>query len=94
MNLDATRHFFLHSYESLDIAASKAGLVHALLWCDSSALQFMASEQYIKDVPLTDPGSVAVNKSKALFITEQRRDCERRTAELNHKRRGDMICAV
>jgi hypothetical protein len=67
-------HFFLHSPGSLEIATSKARLVHARLWYDSSALQFMASEQYIKDVSLADPRSVAVNKSKVLFITKQRRD--------------------
>jgi hypothetical protein len=80
VTLNAPHHFFLHPHGSLEIKASKARLMLARLRCDSTLLQFMASEQYIKDVTLADPSSVAVNKSKALFTTEQRSSCERRAA--------------
>lgn len=94
VNLDAHRHFFLHSHGSLEIAASKAGIVITRLWIDSSALQFIASELCIKYVSLTDPRSVEVNKSKAIFTMAHRRDCGQRTAKLSRTWRGDMNCAV
>jgi SAM-dependent methyltransferase len=94
VNLDAPRHFFLHTHKSLELTASRAGLSLKRLWCDSSAMQFMGSEQYLKDIPLTDPRSVAKTKSSNLFTRAQRRAYERRAAELNRALRGDMICAV
>ena len=94
VSLDAPRHFFLHSHRSLAIAASKAGLRISRLWCDSTSIQFMASEQYRKDIPLTDPRSSALGTRGGLFTRSQRREFERRTRALNRALRGDSICAL
>lgn len=93
VNLDAPRHFFLHSNRSLEITASKAGLKVSRLWCDSTAIQFMASEQYRRDIPLTDPRSVTAGNT-ALFSRTQRKEFARRAAKLNRSLRGDTICAL
>jgi len=92
--LDAPRHFFLHSHKSLELAGSRAGLRLTRLWSDSSAMQFMGSEQYIRNVTLTDPRSIARNKHSDLFTRAQRKAYERRAAELNRALRGDVVCAV
>lgn len=94
VSLDAPRHFFLHSHRSLAIAASKAGLRISRLWCDSTSIQFMASEQYGRDIPLTDPRSSAFGNRGKLFTRSQRREFERRTRALNRALRGDSICAL
>jgi SAM-dependent methyltransferase len=94
VNLDAPRHFVLHSHRSLQMAASKAGLAVVQLWCDSTDLQFMASEQYRRDIPLTDPRSVAKSKAGGLFTRQERKAYARRAAALNESLRGDTICAV
>jgi Methyltransferase domain len=94
VNLDAPRHFFLHSHKSLKLAASRAGLRCVRLWCDSYDMQFMGSEQYFKDIPLMDPRSVIQNKTSELFTRAMRRAYARRAVKLNRALRGDMICAV
>ena len=94
VNLDAPRHFFLHSHRSLEDVASRAGLMIDRLWCDSSDMQFMASEQYAKDIPLMDPRSVAVAKRDGIFSRAQRRTYAHKAKEVNQALRGDTICAV
>lgn len=94
VNLDAPRHFFLHSHKSLEIVAAKAGLQMSRLWCDSSAMQFLASEQYVNGIPLMAPQSAAVNKAAGIFSDAQRKEYEKRAVELNRRLRGDTICAL
>lgn len=94
VNLDAPRHFFLHSHKSLDLVASRVGLTIDRLWCDSSDMQFMGSEQYLKDIPLRDSRSAAVTKRGSLFSHAQRRDYARKAEIVNDALRGDSICAV
>jgi hypothetical protein len=57
-------------------------------------MQFMGSEQYRKDIPLTDPRSAAVPKGGTLFSAAQREEYEIRTRALNRAMRGDALCAV
>jgi SAM-dependent methyltransferase len=94
VQLDAPRHFYLHSHRSIEIAASKAGLAVSALWCDSSELQFMASEQYRRGISLFDPLSVVVNKRSTLFSAEEKAAFGARTRELNRTLRGDQINVV
>ena len=94
VNLDAPRHFYLHSHRSLAIAASKAGLRLERQWCDSGGMQFMGSEQYRKDIPLMDARSAAVAKHGTLFSASQRREYEKRAQALNGAMRGDALCAL
>jgi SAM-dependent methyltransferase len=94
VNLYAPRHFVLHSHRSLGIAASRAGLEVTQLWCDSTDMQFMASEQYRRDIPLMDPRSIAKNKKSGPFTRQEQKEYARRAAALNDSLRGDTICAV
>jgi len=92
VNLDAPRHFVLHSHRSLEIAALKAGLALAQLWCDSTDFGFVGSEQYLRDIPLLDSRSVV--KSSGIFTPAERDEYSRRAVALNESLRGDWICAV
>ncbi len=94
VNLDAPRHFFLHSHKSLKLVAARAGLTVDRLWCDSTDMQFMGSEQYVHDIPLMDERSVAVNKRGGMFSSSQRREYARKAERANRLLRGDSICAV
>jgi len=94
VNLDAPRHFYLHSHRSLEIVAAKAGLKLERLWCDSLGMQFMGSEQYRMDIPLMDPRSAAMAKGATLFSAAQREEYENRSRTLNRAMRGDALCAV
>lgn len=92
--LDAPRHFFLHSHKSIAVVAGKAGLKVDDLWCDSSEMQFMGSEQYKRGIALTDPRSAAYGRKGRLFSGAQRRTYRRKTRQLNRSLRGDSICVL
>ncbi len=94
VNLDAPRHFFLHSHNSLNLVASRAGLKINKLWCDSTDMQFMASEQYMRDMPLMDARSAAITKRHSMFSGSQRRAYAKRARQVNRALKGDSICAV
>jgi 2-polyprenyl-3-methyl-5-hydroxy-6-metoxy-1,4-benzoquinol methylase len=50
--LDAPRHCFLYTNKSIEILASRHGFVVQKLEDDSTAFQFVSSEQFLKDIPL------------------------------------------
>jgi SAM-dependent methyltransferase len=52
VQLDAPRHLYLHTPESLRIVAEKAGFTVRDIFYDSFELQFWGSEQYAVDIPL------------------------------------------
>lgn len=89
VQLDAPRHFFLHSTKSLGLLAQQVGLrVEAVVY-DSTAFQFWGSEQYMQDIPLTSERSYAVNPPASLFSQAEIKSFEARAEELNRERRGD-----
>ena len=94
VNLDAPRHLCLHSHQSMGIAAAKAGLVIDRLWCDATSMSFMGSEQYRRDIPLTDPRSFTRNKRGSIFSASERAEFDRRAQLLNAALRGDFICVL
>ncbi len=55
VQLDAPRHIFLHSVESMNLLAQEAGMEVYKVIYDSNHFQFVGSEKYIKDIPLSAP---------------------------------------
>ena len=94
VNLDAPRHLCLHSHRSIGVAAAGAGLKVDKLWCDSTGMSFMGSEQYRRDIPLTDARSFARTRKGGIFTPTERKTYEARARELNRERRGDWICVL
>jgi len=94
VNLDAPRHFYLHSHASIRILAEKANLKVLDFWNDSVSMQFWGSEQYLRDIPLTDPRSYSKDKNSSIFSSHQIADYKRRASFLNTQERGDWICIV
>jgi cyclopropane fatty-acyl-phospholipid synthase-like methyltransferase len=91
---DAPRHLYLHSHASIARLAQSVHLSVQDLWCDSNAMQFMASEQYRRDVPLLDPASVVNKAGRAAFSWTQRRALTARARRANARLRGDSICVI
>jgi len=92
VQLDAPRHFFLHSLKSIEILASKAGLKINEIVFDSTEFQFLGSEQYKQGVSLLSDQSYYVNP-KASGFNAQRIDFFRsEAARLNKEKQGDQIC--
>ena len=92
--LDAPRHLFLHSHTSIRNLACQANLHVLDLWCDSSEMQFIASEQYQKGITLLDPNSYAVNKKASSWSKAQVKAYQQKAHEANRVLKGDQICLV
>jgi len=91
VQLDAPRHLWLHSIQSMEMMAKETNFALSVVVYDSGAMQFWGSEQYVKGIPLCDERSYAVDRKKSEFSRRQIRQFERRAAELNTIRRGDQV---
>lgn len=54
VQLDAPRHFFLHTVKSMTLLAEKAGFMIKDIKYDSTAFQFIGSEKYCRNIALND----------------------------------------
>lgn len=90
VQIDAPRHIFLHSKNSMGILAEKAGLAIVRIDYDSTAFQFWGSEQYLKGISLTSNRSYLMNKSNSVFTSQEIRCFEKRARELNAAGKGDQ----
>jgi SAM-dependent methyltransferase len=84
--LDAPRHFFLHSERSFRLIARAAGLDVVGLDYDSNEFQFWVSELYSRNVPLYSLENLA---PETIFSKSQLRSFRLQAAELNSEGRGD-----
>jgi SAM-dependent methyltransferase len=92
VQLDPPRHLFLFTEKSLRLAAEKAGFVVERVIYDSESFQFWASEQYLRDIPMTDARSYQGDIAASIFTSEQLDDWEKKTQILNAEERGDQAC--
>jgi len=91
VQLDAPRHFFLHSRKSMAQLAGAAGLRVERVVDDSSEFQFLGSELYVRDIPLTTEGGARTLGARgSMFSPEEVQQFRRRAEELNAKGRGDQ----
>lgn len=88
--LDAPRHFFLHSVESVRLLSDLAGFKLDDVVYDSDSFQFWVSEQYQNDIPLKDSRSYGVNPTNSLFSANAISDYEKKSIELNLAKQGDQ----
>jgi SAM-dependent methyltransferase len=92
VQLDAPRHFFLHTPASMALLAQRVGLRLAHTIHDSTDFQFWASEQYRLGVSLYDERSYMVNRGTNLFTPERISEFRRRASKLNATGDGDQAC--
>jgi SAM-dependent methyltransferase len=86
VQLDAPRHFFLHTVESLKLLAEQAGLMLDKVVYDSNEFQFLASERYINDIPLIDSENPFVPTYEESMMFRRKAD------DLNLNNDGDQAC--
>lgn len=94
VQLDAPRHFFLHSVRSISLAAAQAGLEFDNVIYDSTDFQFWGSEQYLKNIPLTSPQSYSKNRSKSIFTPKQIKLFKEKARHLNSVNQGDCAAFI
>jgi SAM-dependent methyltransferase len=90
IQIDAPRHFFLHSKKSMDVVARKAGLRIKEILYDSTEFQFWGSEQYKRDIPRNADNSYFANPSKSIFTKQQIEMFRQKARILNSEQRGDQ----
>jgi len=92
VQLDAPRHLFLYTEKSFRYLAEKTGFKVENVAYDSSSFQFWGSEQYVQDIPLTDPESFWINNESKLYTAEQIEKWQNEAEKLNVSGEGDMAC--
>jgi SAM-dependent methyltransferase len=90
VQLDAPRHFVLHSLKSIDILAQKTGFKISKTVFDSHAFQFWGSELYKKDIPLTIPETHAMRIVTDEFTVEELLKFTEDANCLNTAKKGDQ----
>lgn len=93
VQLDAPRHLYLHTIKSMTILAAKTGFEIVSTYFDSNEFQFLGSEQYLRDIPLSSKESYLSGKSK-IFTQEQIKDYKIQALQLNEQRQGDQACFI
>jgi 2-polyprenyl-3-methyl-5-hydroxy-6-metoxy-1,4-benzoquinol methylase len=81
--IDAPRHAFLHSVESVALLAERTGFRVEKVVHDSTADQFARSEEYKKGIPFASGASAGFSRS-------QRNRWRRQANRLNAENRGDQ----
>jgi len=90
VQLDAPRHFFLHSRESIEILCKETGFELFTVVYNSTAMQLWGSEQYIRDIPLHDERSYVKTQLSPIFSKEELSDFVKRAEKLNADHEGDQ----
>jgi SAM-dependent methyltransferase len=88
--IDAPRHFFLHSRKSMAVLAKVAGLRIDHVYCDSTEFQFWLSEQYRRDIPRNAENSYFVNPAKSIFTKSEMQSFRKLARQLNAEQKGDQ----
>lgn len=90
VQLDAPRHFFIHTLKSMKILAERTGFkIHDVVF-DSIAFQFIGSEFYKKDIPLHDPETHKPFPAKAVLSKQERNFFRKEAKRLNESKMGDQ----
>lgn len=94
VQLDAPRHLHIHSLKSIELLSKNFGFEVESIVFDSSAFQFLGSEQYIKDIPLRDPRSYRNGVEGSIFTEMDINHFEIEAKKLNEAGDGDQACFV
>ena len=90
VQLDAPRHFFLHSMKSMHLLANKVGFSLDEVIYDSFAFQYWGSEQYKMGIPLHDEKSFAINPDYSSFTKQDIKHYQEQSKILNATKAGDQ----
>ena len=83
--IDAPRHFFLHTKKSMELLASKTGFkIHKIIY-DANDYQFIFSEQYMQNKNI---------KAPILFTKNQIKQWRKQADQLNKNEQGDQACFI
>lgn len=90
VQIDAPRHYFIHTKKSIEILASNYGFYINKIEYDSNELQFWGSEQNRKGIPLKSKYSYLNGVNNSIFSKSQIKIFKKQAHELNRKGNGDQ----
>jgi len=92
VNLDAPRHFYLHTFKSTELLAARAGLQVREIVHEGNEEQSWASEQFARDIPSNDQRSIASSAVRRFSHWKIILSCRARANQLNRNKEGDLVC--
>lgn len=90
IGLDAPRHLIIHSMKSMKLLALEAGFLIEEIIFDGGVNNIIGSEQYKRDIALTDSNSRFVNKNSTLFSKQEIESFQILTEKANEQQVGDQ----
>jgi len=90
--LDAPRHFYLHTFKSIEILATKAGLRVGEIIHEAEDISIVASESYSRDIPLEDSRYPLSTTWKRLKAWRTRQATKQQIKEINLRKEADLVC--
>ena len=90
--IDAPRHLYLHSLKSVEMLSKRAGFRLIDVVFDSTEFQFIGSELYLRDIPLSDSDTYGRNSKNSIFSQNQIEAYRQKANELNLRNDGDQAC--
>jgi predicted SAM-dependent methyltransferase len=93
VQIDAPRHFFIHSIKSMQLLTQYLGFEISKIIYDSTALQFIGSELYERDIPLSE-GDFRMDRNNQYFSLEQLKQYQELASELNKQQNGDQAAFI
>jgi SAM-dependent methyltransferase len=91
VQIDAPRHFYIHSLNSINILCNQHGLNIFHKYFDSSEFQFAGSEQYKLNIPLNANNSYYKNPSDSIFTKKDIEYYRKEAVLLNKEEKGDSV---
>ena len=88
--LDAPRHFYIHSVKSMSLLAKQAGFYLEKIVYDSEGFQFWGSELHSKGISLLDQHTGKTNPKAAIFSARELREYSAKAEKLNAADDGDQ----
>ena len=92
--LDAPRHLFLHSRESVERVLTKAGFSNIHIYDDSHFMQNLSSKLYKRDIPFNCHQKWFIRHLPLMLISGRFQKMKKQVELLNSQGRGDQICIL
>jgi SAM-dependent methyltransferase len=92
VQLDPPRHLTIPSRDGMRKLATDCGYRLVEMHDDSTEFQFWGSEQYLRDIPMSDSSSPW--RGGSLFSAEERQKYAERAKQLNDINRGDQTAFI
>lgn len=91
IEIDAPRHYFLHTSMSMRLVADQAGLEIYREDRVGTAMEFWGSELYRRDIPYFDPETRRYREASSVFGADQVEEFKRKSAVANEEGVGGRV---